>query len=129
MWYRRAQYSEGIEPSEYINKGINGPNDEHQHPDDSPEFFNDPYAVGKTRAIDATDEDLKNPKVDAYNMTLEEKLSRLHQEPMNRTESMSQFNSDAYTVYKGNNSATVAKSYENQPAMVPQNRPSTQYSR
>lgn len=151
-------------PSE---KGINGPSDEFEHPDpNSPEAIVDPYVVGKTRAIDTTDEILKDPKHDAYNMTMEEKLSKLHQEPMNKVantdpnllkeikellpyegltieqalqedhqedknivQSLFDANSDAYTVYKGNNSATVAKSYENQPAMVPTNRPATQYSR
>lgn len=149
------------------DKGINGPSDEFKHTDpNSPEAIDDPYVVGKTRAIDTTDEILKDPKHDAYNMTMEEKLSRLHQEPMNKVantdpnllkeikellpyegltieqalqedhqedknivQSLFDANSDAYTVYKGNNSATVAKSYENQPAMVPTNRPATQYSR
>ena len=149
------------------DKGINGPSDEFKHTDpNSPEAIDDPYVVGKTRAIDTTDEILKNPKHDAYNMTMEEKLSKLHHEPMNKVantdpnllkeikellpyegltieqalqedhqedknivQSPSDANSGAYTVYKGNNSATVAKSYENQPAMVPTNRPATQYSR
>jgi hypothetical protein len=170
MWYRKSQNLGGFMPSKSsmpIEKGINGPADEYEHSDKySPENIDDPYVVGKTRAIDATDEILKDPKLDAYGMTMEEKLSKLHQEPMNKmantdpnsikqriellpyegltieqalqedhqedkniVQSLFDANSDAYTVYKGNNSATVAKSYENQPAMVPTNRPATQYSR
>lgn len=169
MWYRKSQNLGGYMPlkSNSVDKGINGPADEFQHADPkSPESVDDPYVVGKTQAIDTTDEILKDPRYDAYGMTLEEKLLKLHQEPMNKianadpylvqkiqellpyegltieqalqedhqedkniVQSLFDANSDAYTVYKGNNSATVAKSYENQPAMVPTNRPATQYSR
>jgi hypothetical protein len=168
MWYRKSQNLGGYMPSKAINdKGINGPNDEFEHLDpNSPVAVDDPYVVGRTKAIDTTDEILKDPRYDAYGMTMEEKLLKLHQEPMNKVaysdpklikqknellpyegltieqalqedhqedknivQSLFDANSDAYTVYKGNNSATVAKSYENQPAMVPTNRPATQYSR
>ena len=168
MWYRKSQNLGGYMPSKpTIDKGINGPTDEFEHNDpNSPEAIDDPYVVGKTRAIDTTDEILKDPNYDAYGMTMEEKLLKLHQEPMNKVaysdpklikqtnellpyegltieqalqedhqedknivQSLFDANSDAYTVYKGNNSATVAKSYENLPAMVPTNRPATQYSR
>ena len=170
MWYRKSQNSGGYmppKPNMTIEKGINGPADEFEYIDQrSAEAVDDPYAVGKTLAIDTTDEILKDPKLDAYSMTMEEKLLKLHQEPMNKmantdpnlikqkiellpyegltieqalqedhqedkniVQSLFDANSDAYTVYKGNNSAIVAKSYENQPAMVPTNRPATQYSR
>jgi|LauGreDrversion4_2_1035121.scaffolds.fasta_scaffold366531_2 hypothetical protein len=168
MWYRKSQNLGGYMPSKAIDdKGINGPHDEFEHSDpNSPDAVDDPYVVGRTKAIDTTDEILKDPRYDAYGMTMEEKLLKLHQEPMNKVaysdpklikqinellpyegltieqalqedhqedknivQSLFDANSDAYTVYKGNNSATVAKSYENQPAMVPTNRPATQYSR
>jgi hypothetical protein len=125
MWYRKAQNTGGNQPPV---SGINGPNDEYQHVEGTPEEIDDPYVVGRTRAIDATDQILKDPKKDAYNMTMEEKLSELHQEPMNVTTSIDP-NPEDPVVFKGNNSATVAKSYENQPANVPQNRPATIYSR
>ncbi len=159
MWYRKAQRLEGVEPSNHI-KGINGPYDEFQHDNPyAPEAVDDPYVVGRTLAIDTTDELLKDPKVDAFSLTMEEKLMKLHQEPMNKvayniqellpyggltleqalsddhqedknlTESITELNSDAYTVHKSNNSAIVSKVYENQPAMVQQNKPATQYSR
>lgn len=164
MWYRKAQSLEGLMPSKAIDSdGINGPNDEFDHQDpNSPEAIDDPYVVGKTKAIDTTDQILKNPQIDAYSLTMEEKLSRLHHEPMNKVsfvenntkqllpysgltleqalnedhqedkniiESVFDVNADEYPVYKGKNSLSVAVSYENQPAMVPQNRPATQYSR
>ena len=88
MWYRKSQSLGGYMPSKSnmaIEKGINGPADEFEYIDQrSAEAVDDPYAVGKTLAIDTTDEILKDPKFDAYSMTMEEKLLKLHQEPMNK---------------------------------------------
>lgn len=169
MWYRQSNnFMAGLipdvkssheEPALDLPGGINGP------PDEKPESVdeNDNYAVGKTRALEFTDHILKNPAIDAYSKTLEEKLQALHQEPMNRTskqiyknnfvtvnlmepyqggtledaletehrqsiDSIFSGNEDAPTVHKSNNSAFVAKSYDNGPGIVPSNRPGTQYS-
>lgn len=169
MWYRQSNnFMAGLipdvkssheEPALDLPGGINGP------PDEKPESVdeNDNYAVGKTRALEFTDHILKNPAIDAYSKTLEEKLQALHQEPMNRTskqlykskyvtvnlmepyqggtleealatehrqsiDSIFSGNGDAPTVHKSNNSAFVAKSYDNGPGIVPSNRPGTQYS-
>jgi hypothetical protein len=169
MWYRQSNnFMAGLIPdvkSSYedpaldLPGGINGPADEKPQSVDE----NDNYAVGKTRAVEFTDEILQNPAIDAYSKTLEEKLQALHQEPMNRTskqlykskfvtvnlmepyqggtleealetehrqsiDSIFSGNRDAPTVHKSNNSAFVAKSYDNGPGIVPSNRPGTQYS-
>ena len=79
-----------------------------------------------------TDPNLIKQKIELLpyeGLTIEQALQEDHQEDKNIVQSLFDANSDAYTVYKGNNSAIVAKSYENQPAMVPTNRPATQYSR
>lgn len=147
------------DPALDLPGGINGPPDEKPHSIDE----DDNYAVGKTRAVEFTDQILKDPAIDAYSTTLEEKLQALHQESMNRTskqlykskfvtvnlmepyqgdtleealetkhkqsiDSIFSGNAHAPTVHKSNNSAFVAKSYDNGPGIVPSNRPGTQYS-
>jgi hypothetical protein len=168
MWYRQSNnFMAGLIPDLKSSRevsldlpgGINGPPDEKP----GPLSVDDNYAVGKTRALEFTDEILQNPEIDAYTTTLEEKLQALHQETMNRTskqiyknnfitvnlmdpyqggtleealetehrqpiDSIFSGNEDAPTVHKSNNSAFVAKSYDNGPGIVPSNRPGTQYS-
>lgn len=133
MWYRAmrtrlAQYNQGSgvvaplpdqrHPQQPMQAdGINGPNDESAESKNS----NDPYAVGRTRAIDTADKALKDPQLDYFSTPLERKLEDLHHEDIN-AESMASME-DGEVTYKGQNSQTIHNFYEgsnnkNNPAIL-----------
>ena len=134
IWYHKTRLAQTNAESGAVNAplskqappqnniGINGPPDENK----KSKNVNDPYAVGRTRAIYKADEMLKNPNVDYFETGLESKLEQLHHENQNvlGPQSMSSMEDGAIT-YKGQNSVDIAHTNDNRNNVYFQDKPAT----